>query len=372
MPAGRSLLVLLGLCLPAAAGAFEGRLRFQAGQEYDTNVHRVYALPAPEQEMDRVVEDGLTRLLWQADFDFEIAHHRFSIDYLGGARLFHHQTSEHLVANRLDAVHRWTSSPWTLGEHLLLQDNTQAVHDRDYFLALAEAFVIRRFSALELMLALGGRGLAFKPDWYSEQSDRSLLSHLGPTATASLSFRPGHRLLLGASYRFEARFFPRQPALLPDPGGGVYAGPDPRRDWVHVIGLRARLEQPLGERAGLVAEIAPELSIADSNSFGSSLLFQRLRLLLALRLPAGVTLQALGTLQISSYHDGILLDAFTYEPEADENENSLVLRLSVRLAGGAGLLLQGALYRNNFGGSDSLPDYRRETLTLALSWDFDL
>ncbi len=372
MPTGRCLVALLGMCLPAAAFAFDGRLRFQAGQEYDTNAHRVYAASSPQDEMDRVVEDGLTRLLWETNLGFEFSDQRLTIDYLGGARLFHHQTSEHLLANRLEVVHRWPLRSWFVGEHVQLQDNTQAVHDRDYFLALAEVFALRRFASLELQFSAGARGLAFKPDWLSSREGRSRLSHLGPTVASSLSFRPVRRLSLGAAYRFETRLFLRQQALLPDAGGGVFAGPERRRDFVHVIGLRARLEQPLGDRAGLVAEIVPELFIADSNSFGSSLIYQRLRLQLALRLPGAVTLQALGTLQISSYHDGILLDEFTYEPEADENENSLIVRLNVRVAGAFGLMLQGALYRNDFRGSSDLPTYRRETLTLALTCDFDL
>ena len=372
MPTGRCLVALLGLCLPVAAFALDGRLRFQVGQEYDTNVHRVYATGWPQDEMDRVVEDGLTRLLWEANLGFEFSDQRLTIDYLGGARLFHHQSTEHLLANRLDLAHRWPLSSWRLGERLLFQDNTQAVHDRDYFLAQAEVFALRRFESLELQFSAGGRGLAFKPDWLSSREGRSRLSHLGPTITSSIAFWPVRRLSLGAAYRFEARLFLRQQVLLPDAGGGVFAGSERRRDFVHVIGLRARLEQPLGERAGLVAEIVPELFIADSNSFGSSLLYQRLRLQLALRLPGSVTLQALGTLQISSYHDGILLDEFTYEPEADENENSLVVRLHLRVAGALGLMLQGALYRNDFRGSSDLPTYERETLTLALTCDFDL
>lgn len=372
MPTGRCLLAFLGFCLPAVAFPFDGRLRFQVGQEYDTNVHRVYASSSPQDEMDRIVEDGLTRLLWESNLGFDFSGQRLTVDYLGGARLFHHQGTEHLLANRLELSHRWPLSSWHLGERLLLQDNTQAVHDRDYFLALAEVFALRRYESVDFQLFAGGRGLAFKPDWYSTREGRSRLSHLGPSLGSSLSFRATRRLSLGAAYRFEARLFLRQQALLPDPGGGVFAGPERRRDFVHIIGLRARLEQPLGERAGLVAEIAPELSIADSNSFGSSLIFQRLRLQVALRLPGSVTLQVLGTLQISSYHDGILLDAFTYEPEADENENSLVLRLNARLSGTFGVMLQGALYRNDFRGSSDLPTYRRETLTLALTCDFDL
>ena len=79
----------------------------------------------------------------------------------------------------------------------------------------------------------------------------------------------------------------------------------------------------------------------------------------------------MGTLQFTDYPDGIYFHENLYEPEADENENSLVVRIGYPLWEGLSLVLHGAIYRNDFQESAiDVGPFERETIMLGLAYDY--
>ncbi|MBW2702452.1 MAG: hypothetical protein JRF33_16655 [Deltaproteobacteria bacterium] len=200
------ILWLCGILMMAAPSAwawdFEGRFRVQLGQEFDSNALRVYG----ERDSDLVRPDFLTRLVVKAQLAAAHDRNRFSLDYLGGARLFYSEHDEHLLATRLlGRYSHLLPHRRKVGLRLGLMDTSQVVHSRDYLLFDGEVFAgLPIHASTRLEAFAGGRHFNFKPD-----RDREVLkfSHLGPSMGLRLQSRLSPSWTARLSYRFELRFF---------------------------------------------------------------------------------------------------------------------------------------------------------------------
>ena len=355
-------LLLLLATWPAAGAGWEGRLRLQAGEEFDSNATRVN---------QPTVADGVHRLLLDASAGFASGAHWLGLSLQAGGKLFYTQSSENQAAWRLQGRWSWAATP-----HLALEvglrwhETVLEVHDRDYRLLEGRAGIAWRLSATARLQAwAGGRWFYFKPDDYFDYELQ--FSNAGPLAGLQLRLDTGEGVSSYLFYTFGLGLYPSVARRLRDQL--VVAGDSRRLDLVHAAGMRVRQRISLARSVHLLLELGYVLAVTDTNSYGSAALRHRLQLLLGLQLPAGIGLQLLGRLQFTDFRDGVYLEGDLYEPEADENENSLVIRLRVPLLAGVSAWAQGALFRNDFQSSQvEVNGFRRWTALAGLAYQLEL
>jgi len=383
------LLTILGPAPQAGAQDWSGRVRLQVGQEYDTNAVRENIPAAPD--------DFLTRLVAQGRFTFSTEGQRLWLDYQGGGKIFYQQRDENQVASRLQAGLRWRlPHQRSAGVRLTLRDVTQARHSRDYLQTGGEIFLdFEPLAWLSLEAWLGGHRYEFKPDgaglfwlYTTEGKEEVLFSNAGPALGLQLHAQLGAAWSVGLSYNFGVRFFDDAAYEFLEPGTpeaeescpaynqeqqiGCYddsIGRD-RQDVRNAGGLSLRFKTAWFDNLQLIAQTSYRLTYNRSNSTGNSALWHRLRAVLSAQLPGDLTIHLMGTVQLTDYPDGrnLLLDF--YEPDADENENSFVARVSWRFWDELSLVAQAAVYRGDFQfGTANQPTFARETVMLGLAWD---
>lgn len=355
--------VLLASLLSAGSAAgqgLNGRARVQVGQEYDTNSWRTYSPDEP---------DLLARIVLEGALLYGTGPHRLSLSYHGGFKAFYHQTAENLVATRLDAGYRWRASKrWLLGARFNLHDTSMDVHDRDYLLTRGELFSRVGISRwLELEFFVGGRYFLFKPDHYMDYTLK--LTHAGPLAGIRLYLRANRDVTAILQYSVDGRFYDSRAQMLK--AGAIIAADMNRIDIRHSGSISVRQRIRYAQGLNLIIEVSYALSVNDTNSYGSAADWHRLSLLFSAQLPFDFTLHLMGRLQFSGYLDGIFIEGNLYDPDADENENSLVARLSYLLWGDLSVFIHAAVYRNDFQSRElDLPSFRRETVMLGVAYDF--
>jgi hypothetical protein len=352
--------VLVCLVAPARAGEIEGRLRIQMGHEYDSNARRIYS-PREADSLLRSILEGLVQ--------YKSGPHQLMLDYQGGFKLFHNQKSENLLVNRLRGSYGLAAGESVgLGARASLLDTILDEHDRDFRALSAELFLQGALLPwLELEFYVGGRHFNFKPDEYMAYSLK--LSHAGPCAGLRLYLTGAPDIGATFFYQVEARLFDDHARKL---SGGTFitTGVD-RLDVRHVGGVHIRHPIRYWATRRLILAFSYILSVNDSTSAGSSAMWHRLRIRCSLQLPLDIGLHLMGTLQFTNYPDGFYVETDLYDPDADENENSLVLQLTVPLWRDLSLVVQGAAYRNEFDSSAlNLPAFKRETVMVGLAYNF--
>ncbi len=392
---GRLLAIWL-LTLPAVgrqalAQDWSGHVRLQLGQEYDSNAVRENSPTAPD--------DFLARLVVQGVIKYTTGAHRLWLDFQGGGKTFYQEHEEHQLATRLQAGVRWAlPDDRSAGVRMHLRDVTQARHSRDYMQIGGDLFLRSRdWPGLVLEAWLGGRRYDFKPDGtglaqivvdvftadsLEDVTKEILYSNAGPEAGLQLYAQLGDSWSLNLAYRFGVRFFADdayrylagdsfEATLCRDPEGGCFTptGSD-RQDIRNTAGLSLRLETAWWRHHQLIAQVSYTLTHNSSNSVGNSAIWHRFRAVLSAQLPFDLTLHLMGTVQVTNYPDGRNLLQDFYEPDADENENTFVARLSWRLVDELSLIAQAAIYRNDFQfGTAAQPAFQRETYLIGLAWD---
>jgi hypothetical protein len=356
-----AFLMLIGT--PVLSGGYSGRVRIQVGQEYDTNVERIYA---------ETEKDVLTRVVLEGDLKFDWRQHHASVNYHGGFKAFYHHSSENLVVTKLVGTYAWTGmKPWLIGGRQRLHSTYLDLHDRDYLLCNGEMFLRRAlFSWLQFEVFLGYRYFYFLPDDYMDYTLK--FSHVGPITGARLVFSDKGGLLTTLQYQADVRFFDHPALFFKESENLVNELEKNRLDVRHTIGIRLRRPFQIMGQPRLIAEASYSVLVNDTNSYGSAAVWHRVRLVLSARLPLRLTLHVMGTLQFTGYNDGIFFDSDNYDPDADENENSLVVRLSVPVWEGLSAFVHGAIYRNEFTTDKSnFPEFQRETIMAGLAYDVD-
>jgi hypothetical protein len=348
----------------ARADALSGRLRLQVGQEYDSNARRIYDLGGAG-----LPADFLTRLVLQGHLNYQSEPHAIGLELQTGAKLFYQETDEHQVATRFQASYRRLWAPGAAsGLRLALHDVTQAQHSRDYLLFTGELFVTARPADwLVVETWASGRVFHFKPDSLGPavcppdpEQGALRFSNQGPAVGVRFQAVLAKAWTAHLGYTFDVRFFDdrARPARITE-----------RQDQRHLANARLRFQTDWWNQNQLITQASYAVAYNDSNSAGSSAIWHRLQAIVSMQLPLDLALHLMGTLQFTSFPDGRYLDCDTYEPDADENENSLVLRLTYRLWEDLHLVAQAAIYRDAFSSSTiSQPSFERETVLLGVSW----
>jgi hypothetical protein len=360
---------ILLLLLPdiGVAGETSGRLRLQMGHEYDTNAQRICTSGLEGDTSPQPPPDGVTRLIFEGALEYTAERHSLMMSFLGGVKLFSNQDNEDQMAVKLAGVYAFNySRNWSLGGRVTARDTTLRYHDRDYTLLRFELFQQNRLLTWLFLEAYAGvRYYYFKPDAYGIYSLK--YTHYGPMGGLRLRMR-GEQITSSIFYRLEARFVDD---LWRDSSFSQNEEGEKRFDLRHTGGLRVRHPIRYWGQRRLILEMSYLVSVNDTKSFGSSAVWHRMQFVLSMQLPLDITLHLMGTLQFTDYLDSLAGEGSLYEPDADENENSLVVRISYPLWKGLSLVLHGAVYRNAFrSGADEETPFGRETIMLGLAYDY--
>ncbi len=367
--------IWLGLLL--CSNAFSktgGSVRLQAAQQYDSNSARISG--------NETAGDFLTRVLIKGQLFFEKNQHTLWARLQEGGKIFYHHEQEDQIVSAFYAGYRFGWGQNSSGIKINLRDMTQYHHTRDYFQVSAAAFLsfeLRPSVSMEILT--GARHYTFKPDPVPIGEDKyTRFTNTGPMAQLRLDARLDENWSINVSYGLGIRFFNDvayefiqeslpDASLCHDEQGCLLPTGFERVDYNHSLGLSIKLSANWFLQYVMMAKVSYLATFNDSNSTGSTAIWHRMRAVLSLQLPLDLTLHLMGTFQLTDYPDGINLLFDLYEPDADENENSAVVRLTWRFAAKFQLVLEGALYRGAMAlGDVGNADFSRQTLLMGLAW----
>jgi len=352
------LFLVLAAC-PALAEETGGRARIQFGQEYDTNSTRENDESSPP--------DLLTKIVLEGDLYYSGDWHYLSLKYHGGFKAFYHQKDENLIVTKLAGQYRYKkSADLFLGVRGIFHDTTLRLHDRDFRLVIGEAFIHKKFSDwLSLQFFIGCDFYGFKPD---DNENRLLkFSYLAPSTGIYLHLKGGLGVAATLFYTIDFKFYGHWAQGLF--GDLIKDTTKERFDIRHAGGIRVKQRIRYLKDLNLIVEASYSLFVNDSNSYGSGAHWHRLRLVVSAQLPFKFTLHLMGTLQFTDYDD-IYVEGDLYEPDADENENSFVVKLSYPIWQGLSVFAHGAIYRDDFHSAQlDIQRFKRETIMLGLAYD---
>ena len=406
--ASRSILVLAILGATAAPGRAdrEVRLQLEAGSEYDSNIRR---LETGADETDAVQAAPLLRGGTRLDLRWRrTPTQRLTIAGLGVAKLFTERSAqdENVLAVTGDGRYDWMIEPRraVLSGHAA---HVETFHydvggpdagGRNFAATTGEALVTLVGPGSHRVTLSGGlRRFVYKPDadfdWIGDgwgaryrtviwlgrrelDADPGSVEPGDPEADSAerdALFADGGgeaSLELGFAYRLERRRYHGK-AFTNACGAGEPPAPTcfmptrlDRGDLAHVA--TAEL-QYLGER---IYGGRYELTVNDSNSFGQSLVRQRLTLSATTPLPWRLFATATATVQLNTFLDPLLLardvEAQTFTALDDENRNAISLHLSRDLASEWTAEARWAFHSNEFATEELR--FRRQTLYLGLVW----
>ncbi|MBW1872659.1 MAG: hypothetical protein JRJ19_11380, partial [Deltaproteobacteria bacterium] len=301
------------------------------------------------------------------DLSYSSDWHYLSLIYHGGFKAFYHQKDENQIVTKLAGQYRHKkSADLFLGVRSIFQDTILHLHDRDFRLVIGEAFIHKKFSNwLNLQFYLGGNYYKFKPD--DNENRRLKFSYVAPSAGMSLYLKGGLGVAATLYYTIDFRFYGHWAQMLS--GTGISDTTKERFDIRHTGGIRVKQRIRYLKDFNLIIEVSYILSVNDTNSYGSGAHWHRLRLVVSAQLPFNFTLHLMGTLQFTDYDD-IYVEGDLYEPDADENENSFVLKLSYPIWQDLSVFVHGAIYRDDFHSTQlDIKRFKRETVMLGLTYD---
>jgi hypothetical protein len=341
----RAVLAAIGwLGMLRVAAADPWAVRLESGAEADSNVARV-------EDQKRIAAAG-GRIGARIDNSGQL---------LGGGYLAHVSGLARLVASsKVDDENvmlylgelRWLrpigSPALAAGIHLTVADSfgvsgeTGARTFRN--LGGDALLVLGRGDEHRLTLGVGGRDFWYKPD--------RTFNWRGPVANARLDAllwqSPDHtrNVELAGTLGFEARSYTSKALASCSPPGiddCTIATPARRRDRYQRAGIEATWT------GGLVATGSYQLTVIDSNSFGQSLVRQRVVAAVTTELFGAVFVTTTATLQLDQFPDEILIDDILHQELTsleDENRSSLQILLTRKLSPTWSLEARGALWRD--------------------------
>jgi len=355
-------------------------LSAEAGSEYDSNVHRV---EVPEGEEPDIAASPLLRagsrlrLSWPVD-----RQRRFRLTAFGGGKLFLTPEGEGenvaVLAAEGGYDHRLRERAATLSLRGSYYDSfsldpTSSLAGRTFGLLGAEgAVVLHGAGSHRLTLVAGGRDFRYKPDsdfdWTGDHYGllyRTTVWRGDPDQDLDAA-----AIEVGLSYELERRGYDGRAFTNHCPGPAA----DPtcfvptalaRADLHH----RAELEVAwTGDR---IWSAGYQIEVNDSNSYGQSLVRQRIELGLTTETWARVFLTARAALQLTSFLDPLLLardvNAQSFITIDDDNRDSLSVNLARDITRTWTAEARYALYSNEFSEDVS---FRRQTVYLGAVYQY--
>jgi hypothetical protein len=334
---------ILGVARIAAADSWT--VRMESGAEADSNVERSEDTPP--------IAAAAGRLGARIDHRDQLLGGAYIVEGSGLARMVaNDQTKDEsvtLFVGELRWLHPIGASSLAAGIHLTAADSfgvlvptgarTYRNLGGDALLALGHG------EDHHLMLGVGGRDFRYKQD--------HAFDWRGPVANARLDAMLWHTpdrtrsLELTTTLGFEARSYASTAVVSCSPNNS--ADPCtmptmlPRRDRYQRAGLE------LTWTGGVVATAGYQATVIDSNSYGQSLIRQRITAAATMEVLSALLVSATATLQIDQYPEGIPVDDLLHQELTsleDENRSSLQVLITRALSTAWSLEARGALWRD--------------------------
>lgn len=373
--------LVLGAATPARGEVDSWRLDLEAGSEYDSNVHRLELAPGDQRE----VEDaplgrvgGRLRARWRSG-----ARDRLAVDAFAGAKVFAGRDAQ---SENVAVVSSSARYDRRLGDRKVLVGAAGSYYDalgvdpfgtggggegRNFRLAAADALLtVPGPRGHRLTGAVGARDFVYKPDadfdWRGESYALAYHATLwrgdpdqevdAASIDVSASYRLGRRRYAGVAF---TNACPDEQEAEPNCFVPTRAG---RVDLDH--GLGAELVYT-GDR---IYSGRYDLQVIDSNSYGQSLVRQRVEAAVTTELFRGIFLTGRGVVRLNLFLDPLLLapdvQSQSFVSIEDENRNTLSLHLSRDLGDRLALEARYAIYSNEFATEEL--SFRRQTMYLGL------
>jgi len=331
---------ILGVTRIAAADPWT--VRMESGAEADSNVTRTEATP---------VAAAVGRLGGRITYRDALLGGTYSVIVSGLARMVARETTrdESVMLNvgELRWLHPIGASAAAAGVQLTLADSfgvLTATGARTYRSAGGDGLVMLGHGEdYHLMLGVGARAFTYKPDddfdWHGPVASARLDAVLwhAPDRTRSLE--------LAAGLGFEARSYHSTAVFNCSPPGSGNACPMDtalrRRDRYQRGGLE------LIWTGAVVATASYLAMVVDSNSYGQSLIRQRITAAATMEVVSGLFVSATATLQLDAYPEGVpnLVHQELTSLE-DENRSSLQVLVTRALSAAWSVEARGAIWRD--------------------------
>lgn len=361
-------------------------LELEGGAEYDSNIHRLElregdtadAVGAPLMRLG-----ARHRLIWH-----RTAGERLDLETFGGLKLFGSDSgqSENAAVVSSRGGYQWrlpgrgaavgvSGNYYDAIAYELYPPSGPVYDNRNFRTGAGELSATLLGPATHRLTALVGyRLFHYKPDpvfdWQGEHYQlvyQTTWWRGDPDQDADAA-----SIDLTAGYELERRNYDgsARTSSCADPGAGdpaCSAGTTlPRADLNHTVGAELVYT---GRR---IYSARYELTVNDSNSFGESLVRQRLRLGITTELLHDLYLTAQGTVLFNAYLDPLLVasdeQARTFVSIDEENRNSLAVHLSRPVGGGWSLEGRYAIYSNEL--SNQELSFRRQTAYLGAVYHY--
>lgn len=331
---------ILGVAGIAAADPWT--VRMESGAEADSNVTRTEATP---------VAAAVGRLGARINYRDLLLGGAYSVEVSGLARMVAREQNKDesvmLNVGELRWLHPIGGSSAAAGVHLTIADSfgvLAPIGARTYRSVGGDGLVMLGHGEdYHLMLGVGARAFTYKQDgdfdWHGPVANARLDAVLwhAPDRTRSLE--------LAAALGFEARSYDSTAVFnCSPPGSGNSCPMDTalrRRDRYQRGGLE------LTWTGGVVATGGYQVMVVDSNSYGQSLIRQRITAAATIEVVSALFVSATATLQIDQYPEGV--PNLVHQELAsldDENRSSLQVLVTRALSTAWSVEARGAIWRD--------------------------
>jgi hypothetical protein len=339
---------ILGVARIAAADPWT--LRMESGAEADSNVTRTEDTPTAA---------AVGRLGARIDYHDALLGGRYAVQVSSLARMVmsarNKEESVMLGVGELRWLHPIGGASLAAGVHLTAADSfgmLVPIGARTYRNLGGDALLMLSHSEdHRLMLGVGGRDFWYKP--HGPELPAHMFDWRGPVANARLDTVLWHTpdrtrsLELAAMLGFEARSYDSVARFNCAPDGSGNSCPMDstlrRRDRYQ------RGDVELTWTGAVVATGSYQLTVVDSNSYGQSLIRQRISAAATMEVVPALLVSATATLQIDQFPEGVQVSDLLHQELTsleDENRSSLQVLITRALSTAWSLEVRGAIWRD--------------------------
>lgn len=372
----RAALPAIGLLVGARVVAAEPwSITMESGAEADSNIARVETVDGstPDDGAPQRIAAPAGRAGARLDYHDDLLGGFYGLRLSGLARMV--ATAKTKTENVMLYAGDWRwlrevgSQPVAVGLRLSAADAfsiTGGTGARTFRSLGADAMLSLGQDERHLTIALGARDFWYKPppahmfDWRGPVANAQLGVSLWQTADKTRS------LDLITTLGFEARTYTSHAVANCAPDMAVR--PCSTETALHRRDRYQRAGIEVGWTGGVIATGSYQATVIDSNSFGQSLIRQRIKASVTMELPGKLLATTTATLQIDEYPDGVLLAKDLSQQEftslEDENRSSLQILLARKLSTTWSVEARGAAWRDFANTGDA--SFRRELVYVGI------
>jgi hypothetical protein len=347
--------VLTAFRANAVAGT-DWNLRLSLGPEFDTNVYRN---PYGDQGDYPVTPDFDIKMLAIGGVDWrsQDKRHSFRGEYTLGGRVFMRISDEDTLINQLDAEYSYRA--WeiaSIGVDFDARDVSIISNDRAYTLGGANFFSdIRAWQGGLMRLKAGYRVFMWKPD--AEYTNN------GPAAGLSLRHYFTKHLSLAFATEYQFRMYQGNAYVFVDnPDGSRTLEPTDRQRLDNIVFGSIGVEYV----HKILISGSYSILYNPSNSAGESILRHRVAAVFTAKPVWEIYINIMAALQYTQFIDGIYVSQQLFLEDDDENQNSVVVKLSRAIGKGFSAELKYGIYWSEW--STDPMSFSRQVFYAGVAW----